>query len=162
MLSVNLSDLLFSMINFIILLVALYFLLYKRLVVFMDNRQKEIKDSLDAASDAREEAKNLSETLAAETAAARKEGQAIIAAAQKSAQEAKNKIIQEAMEESSALAAKAKAEIHREQEQALADIKKEIANLVVKATEKLLDENLDQEKQAKLVEKYMQEAGFEK
>ena len=160
--NINFSELIWSIVNFVILLTVLYFLLYKRLGAFMENRQKEIKDSLDAASDAREEAKNLSVTLAAETAAARKEGQVMIANAQKAAQETKNRIIQEAMGESSALTAKAKAEINREREAALADIKKQVAHLVVLATEKLLNENLDAAKQEKLVEKFMQEAGFEK
>ncbi len=46
-------------------------------------------------------------------------------------------------------------EIQRSKEQALFELRKEVAQLVIQATEKLIDENLDKEKHIKIVEKYI-------
>ena len=156
---INLGEIIFSIINFLILLFILYKFMWKPVVRTMDGRQKGIQESLDQAAAARKEAEETQAALAAEIANARRQAKEIVDEAQVAAEQVKQDIIKQAEEAAQAVSARAQAEIERKQEEALAQIKGEVADLIVLATTKLLEDNVSIENQKALVDKYIAEVG---
>jgi len=158
-LEIHLGELVFMFVNFLILLVILFIFMWKPVVRTMDNRQKGIQDSLDQAAAARKEAEETKESLAAEVVNARRQAKEIVEEAQAAAEQVKQDIIKQAEADAQAITARAQQEIERKQEEALSQIKGEVAELIVLATTKLLEDNVSIENQKVLVDKYIAEVG---
>ena len=73
------------------------------------------------------------------------------------AERLKAEILEKANVSSRQMIEQAKDEIHREKDQALTQLRGEVADLTILATGKLLDANLDTAKQRQLVDKVIQE-----
>ena len=79
-LGINLPGLVTQIVSFLLLFAALYFLLYKPLLRMMDGRSARIRESLEKAERAREEAARSEESMQRQIEEARAEGQTMIAA----------------------------------------------------------------------------------
>ncbi|MDD2497022.1 MAG: F0F1 ATP synthase subunit B [Desulfitobacteriaceae bacterium] len=156
---IDYHDLIWAIINFVVLLAILYKFLYGPLLKMMENRQNDIKSNISQAEEIRNEAETLRVQLTAELDKARKEAQEIIASATKIGEETKNSIITEAKNSAVKMTEKAQEEIQREKEQALADIRNEVASLAILAAGKVLGKAMTGEEHKKLVDKYIQEVG---
>lgn len=156
---INYHDLTWAIVNFTVLLAILYKFLYGPLLKMMENRQNEIKNNISQAEAIRGEAEALRTQLAADMTNARKEAQTIINSAGKVAEEMKNEIVSQAKESALTITTKAQEEIQREKEQALADIRNEVANLVILAAGKILGETMTVEQHRQQVDKFIQEVG---
>lgn len=153
------KDLIFAVINFAVLAFALYKLLWKPFMKMLDDRKAQISDSLSAAEAASEEAKATKAALQAEIARARAQADSVINAAQQQSEESKREILAQAKLEAQRLTEKAKAEIQREKEAAIMQIKQEIASLAVAAATRILKDEMNDDLQKKLTDKYIQEVG---
>ena len=156
---INIPDLIFSIINFAVLALLLIKFLYKPIHRMLDERQKSISESLNAAVAAREESEAVKASLQAEIIKAREQAESLVAAAQKASEEAKKDILAQARTEAQALTEKAKAEINREKTEAIARLKEEVATLAIAAATKILTGELDPAKQKDLADKYIAEMG---
>jgi len=67
----------------------------------------------------------------------------------------KEQILKESKEQAQKLIADAAEEIERKKNTAFDELKNQIADISIKAAEKILKENLDAEKNKKLVDKYI-------
>ena len=76
-LGINLPSLVAYLVNFILLLGILGFFAYKPLMRMLDERTERIRESLEAADRAREEAASAQEAIQEQIAEARREGQCI-------------------------------------------------------------------------------------
>ncbi|MCL2816842.1 MAG: F0F1 ATP synthase subunit B [Clostridiales bacterium] len=151
--------LIFAIINFLILVFALYRFLWKPYLKMLDDRKEKISESLSAAEAATEDAKATKAALQAEIARARAQADSLLSAAQKNSEETKRDIIAQAKLEAQRLTEKAKAEIQREKEAAIMQIKQEIASLAVAAAARILKDEMNDDLQKKLTDKYIQEVG---
>jgi F-type H+-transporting ATPase subunit b len=88
---------------------------------------------------------------------ARKEGQEIIAQATQMSEKARQEILETAREESRAQIEKAKEEIARERELAMADLRQQVADLSLSISEKVIGETLDEERQRQLVADFLEQ-----
>jgi len=156
---IDYHDLIWAIINFAVLLAILYKFLYGPLLKMMEKRQNEIKNNIDQAEEMRHEAEALQTQLKQEMEKARSEAQEIIAQAEKIGEQTKNDIISQAKESAAKITQKAQEEIQREKEQALADIRNEVAELAVLAAGKVLGKTMSLEEHRNLVDKYIQEVG---
>ena len=145
--------------NFIILLVAMYFLMYKPLKKTMDLRHDKIKGDIEAAEALKTDADQMKAEISAELAKSRETAQEIINRAEKTAEAQKNDIMAEARAEAQKLIEKANAEIKEEKEKVLSEIRNEAATLAIFAASKLIEKDLDDDAHKKLVDKYIEEAG---
>ena len=68
-------------------------------------------------------------------------------------------IEEKARGEAQSIIERARAEIERERDAAIAEIKRESVDLALSAATRLIKENLDQEKDRALVERYLAEMG---
>jgi len=79
--------------------------------------------------------------------------------ARKSAEDKKEEIIAAAREESERLKAAAKQEIEQQKDQAVAALREQVASLSVLIASKVIEKELSEQDQEKLIHEYIQEVG---
>ncbi len=157
-LGINVPTLLAQLINVVILLVVLYFVAYKPVMRMLDERSKRIKDSMEQADAIKEQAARAEEEMKKQLAAANKEGQERIDKSVKAGEEIKEKARQGARQEAEVLIARARDEIKRERDEAIGELRKEVADLTIAAAEKVIDRSLDKKAHRELIDKVMEES----
>src|SRR5690606_2860488 len=88
---------------------------------------------------------------------ARREGQEIVAQATQASERAGQEILERAREESRAQVERAKEEISRERDLAMADLRRQVAELSLTISEKVLGETLDEQSQRRLIAEFLEE-----
>lgn len=141
-----------------ILLLLLFKFAWKPILTALSEREEGIQNALDAAEEAKKEMQNLQ----ADNDRLLKEARAERDAMLKEAREIKDSIIAEAKEEASEQAAtmieNAKATIKQEQQAAVAELKKKVADLSIGIAETVVKKELaSQDDQVKLVEGMLEE-----
>lgn len=159
MLSIELNVLIFAIINFVILVTVLTKFLYKPVVKMLDERKNAINEALDSAEQARLEVAGTEEHLRAEITKARAEAASIVADARLRGEAARTDIVEAARKEAGEITKAATAEIEAEKNRAIAELKGQIADMALLATEKLLADGLTDAQQRKLMDKYVKEVG---
>ena len=118
-------------------------------------RETTIETSLTRAEQALAEAKQ----LAADNEKARREADAeahrILREARDAAEAGRTEQLEKTRQQIRQMQATAEAEIEREKQQALAELRAEVADLAILAAEKILHETLDAPRQKKLVEDFI-------
>jgi len=146
----------------IVILIILLFLMakfaWKPILNSLDERESGIEDALAAAENARKEMQNLQ----ADNAKLVKEARAEREAMMKEAREISDKMIatakEEAKEVTSVLIEKAQASIQQEKQSAIADLKKNVAELSISIAESVIKKELsNKEDQLALVEGILKE-----
>ncbi|HET8809559.1 MAG TPA: F0F1 ATP synthase subunit B [Flavobacteriaceae bacterium] len=140
-----------------LILIALLFLLrkfaWKPILDSLNNREEGIKDALKSAEEAKIQMQNLQADNKELLKEAREERDAML----KEAREIKEKMISEASEEAqekaNKIVANAQVIIEKEKQDAVADLKNQVANLSVEIAEKVIRKQLiGKDEQMKLVD----------
>lgn len=152
-LGINVKLLIAQIVNFLILLFILYKFAYKPVFKILDNRTKKIEKGLKDAEEAKNKLVEISEKEKKIVAEAKKEAQIIIKKAEETAIQSAKDIEVSAKNQSDKILEEAKVQIEQEKDKAVKEIKSKIAELVIKATEKIIDEKIDQNKDKELIEK---------
>ena len=157
LLNVQPGLLFWSIINFLFFLVALYFIGGKKFIRNITDRENLIQYALDSA----EENKAKMERLVKENEQKLLEAQNTIDDMLKKAKEQSvlqsQQIIDEAKKQKESIINDATAEIERNKKAALMELRRGVADMVMSATEIIIEEKLDQEKDKQLIEKYLNE-----
>ncbi len=156
-LGINLSGLLTQLISFTILVIVLYKFLYGPITRMLDQRAERIKNSLEAADRAREEAASSAEAVEQEMANARQEGQRLIAEAQEAARRAAEQIEERSRAQADELIKRAESEIAQQRDSAIEELRREFAGLAVLAAEKVVERELDASKHQELIDNVLEE-----
>jgi F-type H+-transporting ATPase subunit b len=142
-----------QLINFFVLFFVLKRYAYGPIVKMLDERkdkiEKGIKDSEAATKKLSEMEQKEKETLDA----AREEAQKIMKIAEETGKSIQASIVTTAHQEADKMIADAKKKIEGEKEKLMHEVKAEISGLVVMATEKILNEKIDSNKDKELIEK---------
>ncbi|MGE5411311.1 MAG: F0F1 ATP synthase subunit B [Clostridiales bacterium] len=157
LLDVNPGLIFWTGITFLILLFILKKVAWKPIIGALDERENFIKDSMQRAEVAKNEAERLLEENKANLARAEEEAQKVIAQGREFAEKLKAQILSESKAEAQKMIENASAEIKRKNVEAFESLKAEVAMIAVQAAEKILRENLDKEKQNNLVNKFIDE-----
>ena len=158
-LGLNLGEFIFALVNFVILVLLLKKFLFKPVIKMLDERKAAIDEALNAADQARLEVASTEEKIREQIATARSEADAIVADAKQRGEAIRVEIIETAKNEAKAITEAASAQIEEEKKQAIVDLKNQIADMVVLATEKVLADGLTAEQEHNLMTKYIQEVG---
>ncbi len=126
----------------------------------LDKRAKSIADSIDAAERQRRESDELLEEYRGRLAEAREQADDIMARARKAAETAEAEATTAGREKREELVAQAKRDIEAETRRSLEQIRSEVADLTVLATEKVTRKTLSPEDQKRLVEEALAEVDF--
>ncbi|WP_022794574.1 F0F1 ATP synthase subunit B [Marinococcus halotolerans] len=154
-----LGDVLFSLFTFVILLLLLRRFAWGPIVEQMRKRENHISNEIETAENHRQEAEKYLEEQRVEMEKAREEAQSIIETSRKTAQEQSKEIIRESHEEANRMKDNALADITREREQAVEALRAQVGQLSVLIATKIIEKELDEEEQEKLIQEYVQESG---
>lgn len=123
----------------------------------LEARQAAITGQLSEAEEAKAQAEKLRSDYERQIAEARAQANQIIEEARRTGEQLRNDIQARAQSEADALVQKAREEAAGEKSRALADARREVANLAIDLAEKVVQKNLDREAQLGLVESYIAE-----
>ena len=157
-LGVNGWTLLLQVVNFLILLLVLYFFAYKPVMKMLDERSRKIKESMDEVQKVKEQAAQTEEEFKKKIEAASKEGQEVIARAMRTGEEARQRAQLEAKQEAQGLVEKARVEIQRERDETISELRQEFADLTVVAAEKVIGKSLDKNAHRQIIDQVLDES----
>ena len=156
-LGINLPALITQVISFVILLLVLTKLLYKPMIKILDERSEKVKSSLEMAEEARREAENARTEMQEEIKAAKIEGNETVLKAKNVAEKQGEEALAKAKTQIENERVKAKEDIQQERDAAIADLKNHFSDLVLNATENLMRQNIDAQKDKKVIDKILNE-----
>ncbi len=157
-LGVNVPTLIAQIVNFAILFGLLYLVAYKPITKMLDERSAKVKESIEQTEYIKEQAAQADGEAKAQIEAASKEGQEVIARAVRTGEDVRQQAQQEARQEAESLIGKARVEIQRERDDAVGELRKEVADLTILAAEKVIDRSLDKEAHRQLIDKTLEES----
>jgi F-type H+-transporting ATPase subunit b len=149
-----------TLLTFVIVMLILKRYAFGPIQQVIDTRRTAITADLDAAEKAREEAQASLAEYREQLAAARKEASRIVEDARRVGEERRAADVAALESETARLKEQAKAEIAAETRQALSQIKRQVADLTVAATEKVLRARLDEGEQRRLIDEALGEVDF--
>ena len=149
----------YTLFIFLLLLVMLRKFAWGPLMGIMKEREEHVTNEIDAAERSNAEAKKLVEEQREMLKQSRVEAQELIERAKKQAVDQKDAIVAAAKEEAESIKASAVQEIQREKEQAIAALQEQVASLSVQIASKVIEKELKEEDQVKLIRDYIKEVG---
>ncbi len=157
-LGINLPSLIAQFINFTILLILVGWASKRFLFPLLDERRKRIQEGLEASEEAKQRLAQTETDTAAELEKARQEGQALIGQAQQMSARIQEEARQSARAEGETLLERARSEIQLERDAAIADLRREFADLTITAAERVIRRSLDRKAHRELIEEVLAEA----
>ena len=157
---INLPGLITQLVSFIILFAVLYKLLYKPILGMLDQRADRIKESLETADRVRQEATDSQEEMQKQLEAARTEGQQLIAQARETAERFRQEELAKARQDIDAERVRAQANIQRERDAAIEELRREFAGLAITAAERVIRRSIDETTHRELIDQVLEEGAL--
>jgi F-type H+-transporting ATPase subunit b len=133
---------------------------FPRIGEALDKRQKAIEDSIDTAERTRKEADELLAEYRERLTAARHQADEIVARARKAGEQAQADFVVKGKQRREELLEQARKDIETETRRAIQEIRAEVADLTILATEKVTRKTLTPEDQRRLVDEAVAELDF--
>lgn len=157
--SLNAIKPVFAILNLLLLYFVLRKVLFKPVTEFMENRTQTIKNSIDDAEKQKAEAMELKRSYEEQIAHAKEDAEKIIREARVKAETEHDQIVTQARSEAEALMTRAMEDIENERRQMISELRAQVAGLALAAASRVIEVNLDTEKNRVLVDKFIDEAG---
>lgn len=157
-LGISLTEFIFYLINFLILVGILTKFLYKPFLDMLAKRKQSIKDALDNAELTNRRADEKMENYDRRIARVEEESREIIREAKIRADAQARDILDEANRQAGDMIARAEATIRREKEKAMEDMRHEIAALAILAAEKIVEHEIQKVGQEAVVDEIIRQA----
>ena len=135
-------------------------LAFPRIAEALDKRQQAIEESIETSERVRKDAEKLLEEYRERLAEARGQADDIVARARKTAEAHENEVLAEAKGKREEMMEQTRRDIEAETRRAIQEIRKEVADLTVLATEKVTRKSLTADDQKRLVEEALAELDF--
>jgi F-type H+-transporting ATPase subunit b len=151
-LGISLPLLLAFVINFIILLVLLGKFLYKPVIGMLDERAQKVKESMEWAEAIKRDYEQAKTEVQKQIEKGRQEAQALISQAVQKGEVLKEEARKEASSQAKAIVEKTRLQLEAERDKMVEDLRKEFVSLLILASERVIRQTLDKEKQSRLIE----------
>jgi len=148
-----------QIISFLLLFWILKKYAWKPLMDMMEKRRQFIEDNLAHAEHERKEAERIRHEYQEEMLKARQDAQIIIEKATKNSEERGAEIIALARKETEKMKQAAIADIERERDKAISEVKAQVVDMSIAVAEKIIKQKLDMKGQEALIEQFIQEVG---
>jgi F-type H+-transporting ATPase subunit b len=158
--SPGLGLMIWTLVLFLITMYVLSKVAFPKIQEALDKRANAISESIDAAERQRKESDELLAEYRARLAEAREQADDIMLRARKSAETAEAEAAAAGKEKREELVSAAKRDIEAETRRSLDQIRQEVADLTVLATERVTRKTLTGEDQKRLVEEALSEVDF--
>jgi len=156
-LAIDWQALIVNILGFILLYLLLRKIYYGPISKFLGEREQGIRESLEEAESAREEARAERDKLREELEQIESTARNRIQQATQQAAEARNEIIAAARVEAEAVLARSVAQLEREKEKALVEIRDHAADIAVDACEAILRRTLNDDRHRVLVDEFLRD-----
>ena len=148
-----------ALIAFLIIWVVLAKLVWPQVLAMMEKRQAKIQADLDDAERSKAEAAEEARNYEAKILDAHHEADAIVAKAKKEAEEVRSAVLAKAQREAADIIAKAHGAVDSERHKAMIELSSSVVDLSVEIASKIIGNDLSEDEQRKLAEKYLAEVG---
>ena len=148
-----------ALIAFLIIWAVLAKLVWPQVLQMMEKRQEKIQSDLDAAERSKVEAAEQARAYDEKIVEAHREAEAIVAKAKKEAEEERSRILAKAQKEAVDIIAKAHGAVDSERHKAMIELSGSVVDLSVEIASKIIGNDLTDEQQRRLAEKYLAEVG---
>lgn len=149
------ATLIAQIINFLLLLAIVTKLAWNPLIKALDERQARVAANVESAERDKAAAEQMRREYEEQLAQARGQAQAIVNKAMQLAEKSKEEIIEAARAEHARLLENARNQIALEREQVVAELRKEVVVLSMAAATKIIEQNLNDELNAKMVNDFI-------
>jgi len=156
-LGLNVAQFISQVVSFGLLLLLLRMFAYKPIMRMMDTRAQKINESLEAGERAKLEALNAEKEVTKKIEEASAEGHKIVDQAVKAAEEVRHRAEQDARKQAEAIIDKARVEIEHEKEEALSELRRDVADLAVTVAGRTLGQSLDSKMQQQIIDEALKE-----
>lgn len=151
-------NIVYTIINLIVLYLLLRYFLFKPVMGIMEKRQKLIEDGLKNAQDMQDDALRMKQEYEASLSGAKQESVQIVENARKSAKAEYDRIVSEAGDKAGSIIESAKETVRAEREKTMKELRTEIAGLAAASAEKIMRQNADGSRDSELYDLFLKEA----
>jgi F-type H+-transporting ATPase subunit b len=152
---VNLFWVIVSALNFILFFVLIWTFAFKPVSKMLEDRKERIEQGLKDAEQARRDRESAEAERVATLAEARREGNEILARAQRVSQETRDADIAATRAELERMRERAAADIEAEKQRALQELRAAVADLALDAASRVVGETMTGDRQRRLVEEFL-------
>jgi F-type H+-transporting ATPase subunit b len=153
------KEILWAAIAFVIVLSLLAWKAWPAIKAGLKARQDRIASDLEKAESARVEAESSLEDYRRQLAEARNEAAGIVEAARQDADRVRQERIAAVESDIAEMRARAQEDIQLATQRAMADLRREMAELSIQLAERVVESNLDRDRQSALVESFIAQVG---
>ena len=146
------------LVNFVLLLGILYAVGYKPILRMLDQRSERIRESVETVERVRQEAAQQQQEMERRLDEGRVEGQALLAQARDMAERYREEERVKARQEAETFIARARADIQRERDEAIDEVRSHFAGLAIAAAERVIERSLDESAHRDVIEKVLEES----
>jgi F-type H+-transporting ATPase subunit b len=155
LLSPNTGLMFWTLIIFVVLLFILARFAFKPLTAAVEAREQRLEAAIREAEENRQKASQLLADQTKALDAARAEAQRVIAEGRVTGEKLRNEMLEQTKHQQHELLERARAEIDTERKRAIADLRREAVELALAGASKVIERNLDDQKNRKLVESFL-------
>jgi F-type H+-transporting ATPase subunit b len=150
-----------SIVNFLVLLYLLRRFMWGPILATLDRRAEKIREGLELTESVRREREQLKQEVERTLAEARRDAAAIAERTTKAAEAGAADIRAQAKAEADRIREKGRADAQQSHDQALAQLRSELASMVVFAASRIVGREISAEQHRALIERSLDEAGAE-
>lgn len=158
-LNIDLQAVVVNIIGFVLLLWVANSLVFKPIGKVIDEREQDVNSTYDKIEADRKQMEALKEDYEKRLSGIETEAREKIQNAIKEAQAARDQIVTEATERGRDLVSRAEREADRERQEAMITLRKQIVDLALGATTKILGDGLDESRQRQLIDDFITTGG---
>ena len=155
LLSPNSGVMFWTLIIFVVLLVVLSRFAFKPLTAAVAAREKALEEAITSAKRDRDEAARLLAEQQKALDATRADAQRVIAEGRTTAEKLRNEMLEQTKHQQHELLERARVEIDNERKRAISDLRREAVELALAGASKVIERNLDDQTNRKLVEGFL-------
>jgi F-type H+-transporting ATPase subunit b len=128
---------------------------YPKILAAVEAREKALEDAINSAKRDRDEAARLLAEQQKAFDATRADAQRVVAESRVTAEKLRNEMLEQTKHQQKELLERARVEIDNERKRAVADLRREAVELALAGASKVVERNLDDQTNRKLVESFL-------
>ena len=157
--SVNIWDILISLLNLLLIFLLFKYFLYKPVRKVLDKRKGAIDEQYNAAEEAKQSALNDKQVYEMKLRSAQDEADEMIKNAAATADRRSAKIVDDAKEKADGIIRQAHSEVELEKKKAEDEIRHQIADVSALLTEKVLEREINEKDHREFIDSFIQGIG---
>ena len=144
-----------TFVTFVILFAVLGKLVFPKITAAVEAREKALEELIEGAKRDRAEAASVLAEQQRQIEAAKNEAQKIIVEGRQVGDKLRAQMIEETHQQQQQMLERARTEIGREKEEAIAELRREAIELAIAGASKVVEKNLDDQSNRKIVESFL-------